>query len=174
MALSKQKKEQIVKNLTEDLQAAKSFVIADYNGLTVNDTQELRQKAKDQGVKVRAVKKTLLEFALEKAEVQGIEPKKLEGSLAVVLGMEDEVAPAKILAEFAKDHEQVKMLVGFLDDKLLSQEETVALSKIPSKDELLAKVVGSINAPVSGFVNVLAGNLRGLVNVLTGIKESKA
>jgi len=173
MALTKQQKEQIVKSLVEDIQNAKSFVISDYNGLTVNDTQELRQKAKDQGVKFQAVKKTLLNLALEQAKVEGIDPKQLEGSLSIALGLEDEVAPAKIVAEFAKEHEEVKILSGMLDSKLMSQEEVMALSKIPSKDELLAKVVGSINAPVSGFVNVLAGNLRGLVNVLNSIKDAK-
>jgi len=174
MALTKKQKEQIVKKLAEDIQNAKSFVISDYNGLTVNDTQELRQKAKEQGVKFQAVKKTLLKLALEQAKVEGLDPKELEGSLSIAMGLEDEVAPAKVVAEFAKEHEEVKILSGMLDSKLMTQEEVIALSKIPSKEELLAKVVGSINAPVSGFVNVLAGNLRGLVNVLNGIKDAKA
>lgn len=173
MALSKQQKETIVKELIEDIKNSKSFVISDYDGLTVNDMQELRSKAKEQGVKMKAIKKTLLRLVFEKAEVEGINTKELEGSLAIALGMEDEIAPAKIVAEFAKDHEEVKILTGSLDSKILSQDEIMALSKIPSRDELLAKVVGSLNAPVSGFVNVLAGNIRGLVNVLNGIKDTK-
>ena len=174
MPLNKQQKETIVKELVDDIKNSKSFVISDYNGLTVNDTHELRQKAKQQGVKIKAIKKTLLRMVLEKAEVEGINPKELEGSLAIALGMEDEVAPAKIIAEFAKEHEEVKILTGSLENKILSQDEVMALSKIPSRDELLAKLVGSINSPVSGFVNVLAGNIRGFVNVLNGIKDSKA
>ncbi len=173
MALTKQQKEQLVKKLIENIKNSKSFVISDFTGLTVNDTQELRKQCKEQGVKFNAVKKTLLTLALAELKIEGIEPKELEGGLAIALGNEDEIAPAKILANFSKKHEEVKILTGVLDSKVLNQEEVIALSKIPSKDELLAKVVGSINAPVSGFVNVLAGNLRGLVNVLNSIKDAK-
>jgi large subunit ribosomal protein L10 len=174
MPLSKQRKEEIVKTLFEDIQNSKSFVIADYTGLTVNDTQELKEKANEQAVKIQAIKKTLLSLVLEKAQIQGINPKELEGSLAIALGLEDEVAPAKVVAEFSKDHEQMEILTGLLDSKILSREEITALSKIPSKDELLAKLVGSLNSPISGLANVLAGNLRGLVNVLNAIKDAKA
>ncbi|MFZ5365343.1 MAG: 50S ribosomal protein L10 [Patescibacteria group bacterium] len=174
MALTKQQKEQRVKLLVEDLEKSKSIIISDLNGLTVNDTQELKKQAKALGVKMKAIKKTLLRLALEQARIEGIDAKALAGSLVVAMGIEDEVAPAKILAEFAKTHEQVKILTGYLDNKVLTQTEAIALSKIPSKDELLAKVVGSLNAPVSGFVNVLAGNLRGLLNVLNGIRDAKS
>lgn len=174
MPLNKQRKEEIVKTLFEDIQNSKSFVIADYTGLTVNDTQELKEKANEQAVKIQAIKKTLLRLVLEKAQIQGINPKELEGSLAIALGLEDEVAPAKVVAEFSKDHEQMEILTGLLDSKILSREEIMALSKIPSKDELLAKLVGSLNSPISGLANVLVGNLRGLVNVLNAIKDAKA
>jgi len=174
MPLNKQRKEEIVKTLFEDIQNSKSFVIADYTGLTVNDTQELKEKANEQAVKIQAIKKTLLRLVLEKAQIQGINPKELEGSLAIALGLEDEVAPAKVVAEFSKDHEQMEILTGLLDSKILSREEIMALSKIPSKDELLAKLVGSLNSPISGLANVLVGNLRSLVNVLNAIKDAKA
>jgi len=103
-----------------------------------------------------------------------LDPRKFEGRVAVVFGYEDEVAPAKIVAEFQKEHEdKVGFIAGILENKLLNAEEVSALSKLPSKRELYAKIVGSINAPVSGFVNVLAGNIRGLVNVLKAVEEKK-
>ncbi|HUT21993.1 MAG TPA: 50S ribosomal protein L10 [Candidatus Bipolaricaulota bacterium] len=173
MPLSKEQKEKIVSELVENLKIAKSFVISDLNGLTVNDTSQLRQKSRENNIKLQSIKKTLLKKALEQVKKEGLDPLSLEGSLAISLGMQDEVAPAKVIAEFAKTHEQVKILAGALEDKILSQEEVVALSKIPSKEELLAKLVGGINAPISGFVNVLAGNLRGFVNVLNALKDVK-
>jgi large subunit ribosomal protein L10 len=143
------------------------------NGLTVNDTSQLRQKSRENNIKLQSIKKTLLKKALEQVKMKNLDPKSLEGSLAISLGMQDEVAPAKVVAEFAKTHEQVKILAGALEDKILSQDEVIALSKIPSKEELLAKLVGSVNAPISGLVNLLAGNLRGLVNVLNAVKDVK-
>jgi len=138
------------------------------------EIEELRGKCIEEGVGYSVAKKTLLNIALEKAGIKDIDTKSIEGSLATVFGMEDEVAPAKILAEFAKDHEALEIKGGILEGKLAPAEEIIKLSKLPSKAELYAKVVGSINAPVSGFVNVLAGNLRGLVYALNAIKESKS
>ena len=98
----------------------------------------------------------------------------MEGQLAFVYGGEDEVSAAKIISKLGKDNENLKMLGGVLEGKAMDQAEITALSKLPSKDELLAKVVGSLKAPISGFVNVLGGNLRGLVYTLKAIKEQKS
>ena len=103
-----------------------------------------------------------------------VDTKVFEGSPAVVLGLQDEVAPAQIVAKFAKSHEIVHMFGGMLEGQAIDSTKVTELSKLPSKDELLAKMVGSLNAPISGFVNVLAGNLRGLVSVLNNIKDAKA
>ncbi|MCX6740521.1 MAG: 50S ribosomal protein L10 [Candidatus Parcubacteria bacterium] len=83
------------------------------------------------------------------------------------------MAPAKIAANFAKDHKALKMLGGIMEGNLLNLDQVTVLSKIPSKPELLGQLVRTINAPVSGFVNVLAGNIRGLLNVLNSLKDSK-
>lgn len=173
MAKSKQQKEEAVKQLTDKIKTAKGVVIANHEGLTVNDSQVLRDKCKEQNIEFVAVKKTLLKLALDSAGIKEADTKAMSGGLAIAVSQEDEVAPAKILKDFAKDHVQVVFLGGVLEGSLVSAEQVGALADLPSKLELLAKVVGSIKAPVSGFVNVLSGNLRGLVNVLNAIKDNK-
>lgn len=116
-----------------------------------------------------------MEKAFEGEKIENLDPRKFEGRIATIFGYEDEVAPAKILADFQKEHEEkVDFVAGILENKLLNSEEVKALAKLPSKAELYAKIVGSINAPVSSFVNVLAGNIRNLVNVLKAVEEKKA
>lgn len=174
MAITKQQKEQIVKELAENLSEAKSVVFADFQGLKMPEIDELRSKCIEEGIGYTVAKKTLLNIALEKAGIKEVDAKEIEGSIATAFGFEDEVAPAKVLADFAKAHEALEIKGGILENDLAPAEEIIKLSKLPSKTELYAKVVGSINAPVSGFVNVLAGNIRGLVYALNAIKETKS
>lgn len=173
MPKTKDEKKQIVAELAEKLGRMKAAVFANYEGLTVPETEELRRSLKDEGAEYVVAKKTLLKIAMKKAGKE-IDPKTIEGNFATVFGYEDEVAPARVLAEFAKKHEALAIIAGILEDKFVPQEQVLALSRLPSKDELLAKVVGTINAPISGFVNALAGNLRNLVYALNAIKESKS
>jgi len=174
MPKTKEQKKQIIEDLTNKLKEFKSLVFVDYKGLTVKEASEIKRLCKEQAVFYVVAKKTLIKLALEKAGIKDVDVKNLQGNIALVIGFEDEVAPAKIVAKYAKDHEALKMLGGIMESKFIDLAQVEALSKIPSKVELLAKLVGSINAPVSGFVNVLAGNLRGLVQVLNSIKEQKA
>ncbi len=175
MAKTKEQKKEIVQDLVDKFAKYKSIVFIDYKGLTVPEMQEMRRLCKEQDAEHIAVKKTLIQRALDKADIKdkNIDIKSLEGNVALIIGFDDQITPAKIAANFAKNHENLKMLGGIMEDKFIDLAQVEALSKIPSKPELLAKLVGSINAPVSGFVNVLAGNLRGLVTVLNAIKESK-
>jgi large subunit ribosomal protein L10 len=173
MAITREHKERIVKDLVDNLGKTKSVVFADFQGLKMPEIEELRAKCLEQGIGYTVAKKTLLNIALEKAGVKDVDTKAIEGSLATIFGFEDEVAPAKTLAEFAKAHEALEIKGGILEGKVVPLEQVIKLSKLPSKAELYAKIVGSINAPVSGFVNVLAGNMRNLVYALNAIKESK-
>lgn len=172
MAKNKAQKKKIVQDLSEKIKDAKSVVIADFTGLKVADSEALRKKCKEQSVYFTATKKTLLNLALKEQGLD-LDAGTLEGSLGVAVSQEDEVAAAKIVKEFAKDHEQVTFQAGMLEGTLISVEKLKQLADLPSKQELLAKVVGSLKAPISGFVNVLSGNLRGLINVLNAIKETK-
>lgn len=165
-------KEEVVKNLTEKLKNSKAVVFSDYKGLPVKDMMQLRKELRKQGIDFDVAKKTLINLAFKNAKID-FDVKKMEGQLAVAISSEDEVEAAKIMAKTAKEKENLRILGGILGVKFLGKEEVLALSKLPGKEELLAKLVGSINAPVSGFVNVLAGNLRGLVNVLKAVSDTK-
>ena len=134
----------------------------------------LRRKAREENVQVLVAKKTLMKLAAKEAGFDNVDTTVLPNSIVTLRSSEDEVAPAKLVADFAKTFETVSIEGGVLEGAYASKDDMVALSKLPSKQELYAKIVGSLNAPVSGFVNVLAGNLRGLVTVLSQIQEQKA
>jgi len=173
MAKTRQQKETSVKDLAERMQAAKAVVFANFQGLKVSESEELRAKCREQQVDYLASKKTLLKRALSEAGYDQ-DAKAFEGGVAVVLGREDEIAAAQVTDKFARDHEVATIYGGIFEGKFIDAAKVKELAKLPTKPELYAKLVGTINAPVSGFVNVLAGNLRGLVQVLNAVKESKS
>jgi len=174
MPKSKIQKNEIMRNLTERIKKSKSIVFAGFNALGVKDNEALRAKLRAENGEYYVAKKTLLERALKEQGIENLDTKSLTGKLAVIFSYQDEVAPAKAVDAFRKDKEdKIFFLGGILEGKLLSKTEVEALAKLPSKQELLSRLVGTLNAPVSGFVNVLAGNLRGLVTVLKAIEEKK-
>ncbi|OGI26014.1 MAG: 50S ribosomal protein L10 [Candidatus Moranbacteria bacterium RBG_13_45_13] len=168
--LSRSQKEELVKKLTEQIKAGKVAIFSDYSGTTVAKMKNLRDELRKTGSSYKISKKKLIELAFKNAGID-VNLKEMEGQIGVAIGEADEVSAAKVLAKFSKENESFKMLEGVLENKLISAEEVMALAKLPTKEELLAKFVGTINAPVSGFVNVLAGNLRNLVNVLKAVAE---
>ncbi len=165
-------KEELVKSLASKLKDSKAVVFSDFKGLAVKDMTVLRNELREKGIDFKVLKKTLISIALKDAGIE-MDLKKMEGQIAIAVSQGDEVEAAKIIAKMAKVNENLKIAGGILGKKILSTEEVMALSKLPSKDELLAKLVGTLNAPVSGFVNVLAGNIRGLVQVLKAVSEVK-
>jgi len=172
MPKTKQQKEEAVKMLSDNIKNAKSVVFANFQGLKVKESEELRQKCREQNIGIVASKKTLVKKALADAGFD-VDTKSFEGGVSALFGLEDEVAPAQVVNNFAKDHKVVSFFGGVLEGNFIDAAKVTELSKLPSKQELYAKLVGSINAPVSGFVNVLAGNIRNLVSVLNNIKEAK-
>ena len=169
---TKIQKKELVKDLAEKIKASKAVVFSDFKGLSVKNMTALRKELMAKGVSFQVLKKTLLTIALKDAEID-MDARKLEGQIAVAVSKEDEVEAAKIIAKMAKANENLKILGGLLGKDILSQEEVTNLAKLPGKKEMLGRLVGTLNAPVSGFVNVLAGNLRGLVQVLKAIGEIK-
>lgn len=175
MAKSKAQKKETIATLTEKYSRTKSAVFIDYTGLTVADVTDLRKKAKAVGSEYVVAKKTLFARAFGSAGLDGTDAiKGFSGNLGVILGYEDEVFPAKLSKDFAKSHGTMAIRAGIMEGKFIDVAMVSALAAIPGKQELLAKLVGSINAPVSGFVTVLSGNLRGLVRVLDGIRAQKS
>jgi large subunit ribosomal protein L10 len=167
---TREQKKQLVKDLAQKAKASKSVVFADFKGVKVKDLTELKKELRKENADFRVLKKTLINIAFKEAGIE-VDTKEMEGQVAVSISESDEVAPAKIIDKFSKKNENLKILGGILDKKLMSIEEIKALAKLPSKEELLAKLVYTIKAPVSGLVNVCAGNLRGLVQVLKAISE---
>lgn len=174
MPKTKAQKEAAVADLTDKLSRMKGAVLVDFRGLKVKDAQKVRERSWVETVDYEVVKKTLLRLALAGAGMEGaVDPKKLEGNIGLVVGYGDEVATAKFAATASKEFEAFKILGGLFERKFVDANKVKALASLPSKVELLAKLVGTIQAPISGFVNVLAGNLRGLVQVLSAIKEAR-
>jgi large subunit ribosomal protein L10 len=169
---TKAQKKELVKDMVSRIKEAKSVVFADFKGVKVKDLTNLKKELRKEGVEFKVSKKTLINIAFREAGIE-VDTKKMEGQVAVSISSQDEVAPAKIINNFSKKNENLKILGGILEKKLMDIEQIKALAKLPSKEELLGKLVGTIQAPISGFVNVCAGNLRGLVQVLRGISESK-
>ncbi len=176
MPKSKIQKQDILTSLTEKVKKSKSVVFAGFNAFGVKDNEALRAKLRAENSEYYVAKKTLLNRAFKDSNIEGLNTRGFDGKIATIFSYEDEVAPAKILGEFRKDKEKADKIFfigGILENKLISKEQVEALAKLPSKQELYAKLVGSMNAPVSGFVNALAGNLRNIVGVLKAISEKK-
>ena len=172
MPKNKIQKQEIFRNLNEKLKKSKSLVFAGFNALGVKDNEALRAKLRAEKSEYYVAKKTLINRALQENKLD-INVRDFDGKVAVLFSYEDEVAPAKILGTFRKDKDKegkIFFLGGLLEGKILSKAEVEALAQLPSKTELYAKVVGSLNAPISGFVNALAGNLKNLVYVLKAIE----
>lgn len=170
--LTKDQKKNIVKDLSEKIKTGKVMIFSDFTGTTVSGMKELRDELRKTGATYKVTKKKLIDLAFKNAGIEA-DSQGLEGQIGLAIGQEDEVTAAKVLGQFSKKNKNFKILRGVLDKKMISDKEVIALASLPSREQLLAKLVGSINAPVSGFVNVLAGNLRNLVGVLKAISETK-
>jgi len=169
MALTKEQKQKIVEELKENIDKQKSMVFVAIEGLKAADLFDLRKRLKAADCLLIVAKKTLLDIAFKERKV-GIEPEKLAGQLALVFGFKDQISPAKIPYNFSLENKNLKILGGFYENKLRDAEEIITLARIPSREELLAGLVGSISAPISGFVNVLQANIKGLMTVLAKAK----
>lgn len=168
---TRQQKEQIVEEIGESLTKAKAAVFVDYTGLSVAKLTELRRQLLAQAAELKVAKKTLIDISFKQSGIADIDTKNMAGQVAVVLGYRDEVSPAKILNDFSRKNEQLKILGGMLESKFIDKLKVISLAKLPSKQELLGRVVGVVAAPLSGLVNVLRGNMSGLVRVLSQIQK---
>ncbi len=168
MAKTRQQKEQDLQELTEKVKAAKSIVLTEYRGTSVKDIDTFRRSLEKEHVFTKVYKVTLIRKAFEAA---GIPSASIDYKTPVVLSIseEDETAPARVIKTVGKDVKTISMLAGVADGQFLTKAQMESLADMPSKDQLRAQLVGTLNAPISGFVNVLAGNLRGLINVLNAI-----
>ncbi len=172
MPKTKAQKQEISANLTEKLERQQGIVFVDYKGLNVGDMTELRAKIKEADGNLMVAKKTLLSRVLKEKGIE-INLKEMEGQIAAIFAFGDAIAPLQALNAFAKAHENVKILGGYLENEIQSSSSMIAIAQLPSRQELLTKAVGSIAAPMSGFVRVLDANVKGLVVALNAIAQKQ-
>lgn len=165
----------VVEEMKEKIQSAQGAVFVGFTGLTVADVTKLRRKFREGGVDYKVIKNTLTRIAADELGYNALD-EVLEGPTAIAYSTEDAVAPAKILKEFIKETktEALSVKAGIVDGQVIDAAAVDALASLPSREELLAKLVGSMQAPISGFVNVLQGNIRNMVYVLDAVRAKKA
>ena len=173
MSITKEQKKEIIKDLGNRFSKSKSIVLLGFQGLTAIENIGLRRKLRSENIDCKVARKTLIKRGLKEAGFENSESLNLDGPVAAAIGYDDEIAPAKLANEYSKENKELKLLGGFLETRYIDAVEIKSLAILPSKEQLRAQLVGTINAPVSGFVNVLAGNIRGLVNALKAIGENK-
>jgi large subunit ribosomal protein L10 len=166
-------KREVINSISSKMKESKTMIFADYRGLTVEQDTELRRALRSAGVDYRVVKNTLTRFAAQENGLEGLYPY-LEGPTSMASSDTDPVAPAKILSEYAKKFDKLELKAGVVEGRIIDVDGIKALAELPSREELIARVLGGFNAPISGFVNVLNANIRGLVVALNAIAEKKA
>ena len=146
-------KKGVVAEIAEKLQKSASCVVVDYKGLKVEEVTELRNKFRETGIDYKVYKNTLVRrAAAEVGNMAQFDDVNLVGTNAIAFGYEDPVAPAKIVNDFAKTHPKIELKMGFVEGEFYDAENIKKLAEIPSREELIAKLLGSLKAPVSNFV----------------------
>lgn len=166
MALTKQQKSEVIAEVAKLLESSKMTVVAQYQGTGVKALQQLRREAKDAGTSVHVVKNRLVVQALKQSDtLKDVDTSDLSGMLMYAFNAEDEVAPAKALADFAKQNPTIQFVGGITPEgKFVSADEIKALAALPGKNELIAQVIATLNAPLNDSLNGLSGNLHALLD----------
>jgi large subunit ribosomal protein L10 len=173
MPITKAQKSAVLDELKTGMKEAKSVVFSNFKGVSVKDTGDLRKELRDAGAKYKVAKKTLIEIAAKEIGIDKIPKEYLEGAVSVIFSMEDEIAAARIVHNFAKKVEGVSLVGAIFEGKLLSLAETKALATLPGKTELLSKLVFVLKSPISGFHGVLNNTMASFVRVLDAVKDKK-
>ena len=174
MALTKEQKTEILEGMINDMKDAKSVVFADFQGVSVKDFQDLRAKLREAGVKFQVAKKTLIRLAAKDQGFEEIPAEVLEGPVGAAFSMEDEVIAAKLIFDFGKKNENLKLRGAIFEGRILSIAETKQLAQIPGKDELIGKFIYLIKSPITGFHGVLNNTLAGFVRALDAIAKKQS
>ena len=165
MHKNRQIKEAKVAEIREKLEKAQAIVLADYQGLTVEEDTALRKTLREAGVEYKVYKNNLVTLAAKELGIEGLDSY-LEGPVSIAFGYEDATAPARVLHTFAKDHKKLELKAGMVEGTLYNKEEVEKLATIPSKEVLIAKLLGSFKAPLS--------NVAYLLNAIKEKKESES
>ena len=171
MAITRKKKEEIIEQLVNNFKKAKSVVFSQYKGTNVKDMHELRKNLRLKKVLFKIAKKTLVNIAAKKAGLAEIPGSLIPGPIGLAFGMEEEIAPAKILHEFGRTHETIKVVGAIFEGKLREAAEAQAIAALPGKEILLGQLVGLLKSPIVEFHAILHALLRNFVYVLKSINS---
>ena len=162
-----------VEAVAESINVARSIVLADLTGLNVAKVTELRRRCREAGVEIKVVKNTLAKRGVENTVAKALAPY-FEGPTAIAISRETENMPAKVIAKFASEHELPKLKAGFVDGTVIDANGVLALSKIPSKGELVSQLMGGIQGPARNLLSVIQGPARNLASVLKQVSEKQS
>lgn len=165
-------KQDTVKEVADKFERAQSIIVIDYRGLTVEEVTKLRTECRNAGVEYKVIKNNILKRAADSLNYQDLDDF-FKGPTAVAFGFDDAVAPAKILSKALKDLKKTEIKGGLLEGEVIDAAGVEKLAKLPSKEELIAKMLGSMNAPITNFVGTLAAIPASFVRVLNAVRESK-
>jgi large subunit ribosomal protein L10 len=174
MALTRNQKKAQLTALTENMKKAESVIFAHYIGLTVADVSALRAKLKEAKAEMKVAKKTLMRLATKEAGLPEIPEAALTGPVACIFSFSDPITGAQVAFTFAKDHQQVALIGGIYDGKILSKEEAVALAKMPGRQELLTIFAGMLQSPLRSFASICSSPLTGFARALAEVAKKKS
>jgi large subunit ribosomal protein L10 len=170
--MNRDQKQNVVAETKDLLSRAQVVMLADFTGLDVAALTELRRRCRAEGVVFKVAKNTLIKRAAEGTDAARLD-ERLTGPNALVLGFDDVVAPAKVITAFAKDNPKLDVRAGVLGGRTLTAEDIVALAKLPGREELLAKLLGTMNAVPQQMVQVLAAVIRRFLGTLKAVEDQK-
>jgi large subunit ribosomal protein L10 len=174
MPKTREAKSKIINELKKEVAEQKAMVFVDFSGVETKKVNELKSLLKAEGAIFKVVKKTLLRLALSELFPQLAQKiEDLRGQLAVVFAKKDEISPIKIIDRFIKTHQKLKFLGAFFEKSFQDEAKVLQIAQLPSRQELLGRVVGSFSSPLNNFVYVLKANLSSLVFCLEQIKNKK-
>lgn len=173
MSVTRKQKQETLASLINSFKEAKTVVFTQYQGTNVKDIKMLRKKLHEKNVSFKVARKTLMKLAAKEIGFAEVPVDFLQGPIGLAFGRGDEIAPAKVLYEFGKDHETIKMTGALFEGKLIGAAEIKALASLPGREVLLGKLVGLLKSPISGFHSVLYSLLRNFVHVLSEVQKKK-
>jgi len=169
MALTREQKKKIIEDLKEKIARQKAIIFVGITGLKVKDLSELRRKLKAVEGNLQVVKKTLIEKAFKENDLE-FDRNKYREEVALAFGFENEIKLAKRVHQFSLVNERLKILGGFFENRFREAQELITLAQLPTREELLARLVGTLSAPLTNLASALQYNLKGLIYLLTKIK----
>lgn len=169
--MKRSEKQQIITEVAEKVSRAKSMFFADFTGITVEEANELRREFRKLGIEYQVVKNTLARKALESVTGYDKVISSLAGPTAIAFSYDDPVAPAKLIKKFRDKHEKLNVKVCVLEKQVYDGSKLAELAKLPSRSEMVAGILGSIQAPISGIVGALGAVMRDVVSVIDAIAK---